>query len=205
MTFRCLRMFQLTPISGVGGVFWIPLIYFWGRAPVLFWIIFTGMLFTLGCALVETFDGYYGLRALQGFTLAGGQSIGLAFIKDMFFFHQQARKIGIWTTIFLACPYVGPMFGYFIVAKTDNWRIIFWMTFALCWMVLIAILLFADETYYRRDIPRELQPKRGNRMMRLLGIWQIRVHRGYFMSVWNSYKRMALLFVKPVIIPLLIY
>jgi MFS family permease len=163
------------------------------------------MAFSLGIPLVQNFEGFYGLKALQGFSLSGGQSIGLAFIQDMYFFHQHARKIGIWTTVFLACPYVGPMFGYFIIAKTDNWRLIYWMIFALAWIVLITILLFADETAYRRDILVSEQPPRGNRIMRLIGVWQIRVHHGYFHPVRSSYKRLLMLTIKPIMLPIFIY
>jgi MFS family permease len=80
---------------GVGGVFWIPFIYSWGRAPVLFWTVLTVTLFLLGSALTQSFEGYYGLRTLTGFTLTAGQTIGLAFIQDMFFFHEHAKKIGV--------------------------------------------------------------------------------------------------------------
>jgi MFS family permease len=141
----------------------------------------------------------------MGFTLTAGQTIGLAFIQDIFFFHQQARKIGVWTAMFLASPYCGPLFGYFIVAKTGDWRPTYWMTFGLGCGILIAILLFADETWYRRDIPREQQPDRGDRIMRILGVWQIRHRKSYFMPVSQAYRRTIILLAKPIITPLLIY
>ena len=191
--------------SGVGGLFWLPLVSVFGRAPVLFWVILTGTMFTLGCALTETFAGYYGCRALMGFTLTGGQTIGLAFIQDMYFFHQEARKIGVWTGVFLASPFFGPLFGYFITAKTNEWRPTYWMTFGLGCAILIAVLLFADETWYRRDIPREQQPERGSRLMRVIGVWQLRHRKHYFMPVSQAYRRMVILLAKPIIFPVLIF
>lgn len=68
---------------GVGGLLWIPPIYFWGRAPVLLWSTVLGAIFTLVCALAPNFSIFYGFRALMGLTLTSGQVIGLAFVKDM--------------------------------------------------------------------------------------------------------------------------
>lgn len=141
----------------------------------------------------------------MGFTLTGGQTIGLAFIQDMYYFHQQARKIGIWTALFLASPYCGPLFGYFIVGKTGEWRPTYWMTFGLGCGILVLILLFADETWYRRDIPQEQQPDRGRRLERILGLWQLRHHTGYFMPASQAYRRTIGLFVKPIITPILVF
>lgn len=41
--------------------------------------------------------------------------------------------------------------------------------------------------------------------MRVIGIWQIRVHHGYFGTVLKSYQRFLAVLSKPVIIPILIY
>ena len=117
---------------GIGGLFWIPMIYFWGRAPVLFWTTVAGTFFTLGCCLTTSFTTFYGLRALMGFTLTAAQTIGLSYIKDMFFFHEHARKIGLWAGLFLLSPYCGPLFGNFIIAGTGSWRNVFWLVFAIC-------------------------------------------------------------------------
>ena len=35
------------------------------------------------------------------------RSLGLSFIKDMFFFHEHARKIGLWAWLYLLSPYLG--------------------------------------------------------------------------------------------------
>ena len=37
---------------------------------------------------------------MMGFTLTACQTIGLSFIKDMFFFHEHARKIGMQSLFF---------------------------------------------------------------------------------------------------------
>lgn len=148
---------------GLGGVIWIPPIYFWGRAPVLFWTTFTGTFFTLACVLTPSFTVFYGFRALMGLTHTAGQTIGLAFIKDMFFFHEHARKIGLWVAFFFASPYMGPLLGNFIIDGTGEWRPVFWLVFAIGCLDLLLIVLFLDETWYRRELGQADQPDRGSR------------------------------------------
>ena len=162
-------------------------------------------MFTLGCARAPSFEVYYAMKALQGITIGAGQTCGLAFLQDMFFFHEQARKIGIWTVMFIVAPYFGPMFSNFILSGTGNWRDVQWLIFGGGCFSLLCMLCFLDETCYRRDIPIERQPQRGHRILRLVGVWQLRHHQLYFDSIYKSVKRVVVMAVKPVILLILVY
>lgn len=176
---------------------------------MLFWTTVAGTLFTLGCALTHDFETFYGLRAMMGFTLTACQTIGLSYIKDMFFFHEHARKIGLWAGLFLLAPYCGPLFGNFIIDGTGEWRNVFWLVFAVCCADLVLIVCFGDESWYRRDIPPEQQPDFGSRLMRLVGVWQIQQiwhhNNGYFTSFAAAYWRLVAVIIKPVLLPTLLY
>lgn len=170
----------------------------------MFWLMVASTMFILGCALAQSFEVYYAMKALLGVTVGAGQTCGLAFLHDMFFFHEQARKIGIWTAMFIVAPYFGPIFSNFILAGTNAWRNVMWLSFAGGCFCLLCMLSFLDETWYRRDILFEHQPARGYRTLRLLGVWQLQHHQ-YFEPVHKSFKRVLLLLVKPVILLILIY
>lgn len=180
----------------------MPFIYFWGRAPVLLWVTVLGTVVTLPVPLIQSFSDFYALRALMGLFLSGSLTAGLAFIQDMFFLHEQAQMIGIWFAIFTTCVYFAPMFGYYIMAATGSWRATFWMAFGLQAFVVLLIVLFIDETCYRRDIAEAQQPNRGSRLSRLTGVWQIRVHRQYFETLTSSFLRLFRILGMPVIIPM---
>jgi MFS family permease len=189
-------------MAGVSGLLWFPLFSYWGRMPVLFWSSLMGLLFTLGCILAPDFHTFYGLRALQTLTQAVGQTIGLAFIKDIFFYHEHARKIGLWYSIFITAPVMGPLFGNFMIAGLGEWRPVFWLVFAWSSFVLCLCLAFGDESYYIRSVPN--QPERGQsqiaRLTRILGIWQIKIHAdNYFPPLRLCYGRLFEVFFKPVI------
>ncbi|KAF2741843.1 MFS general substrate transporter [Sporormia fimetaria CBS 119925] len=194
---------------GIGGLFWIVLSSWWGRAPVMFWSTLTGTFFTLACAVTDSFPVYYGFRALMGLTLTAMQVVGLACIKDMFYHHEHARKIGIWASLFILSPYLGPFFANFIVAGVGDWRPVMWLVFAMCCADLVFIGLVGDETYYDRSVAMDLQPPRPQttvgRLSRVVGIWQIQHHSGYFRSLEHCCYRLLSTFLKPIMIPAMVY
>ena len=168
-----------------------------------------GALFTLACAVTDSFSVYYGFRAMMGLTLTAYQVVGLACVKDMFYFHEHARKIGIWVAIFILSPYLGPFFANFIIAGTGDWRAVMWLVFAICSADLVLILLICDETYYNRSVPIDEQPPRPHsllgRLSRIVGVWQIRYHKNYFKTFSHCLNRLLFTFLKPIIIPAMFY
>lgn len=189
-------------LGGVCGIIFMPLLNSWGRMPVLFWTNVTGLLFTLGATLARDFETHYAMRCLQSVVQESAQTIGLAFVKDCFFFHEHARKIGIWYAIYIASPFMSPLLGNFIMGTVGEWRDVFWMVFGWCAFVVMLMIFCGDETYYNRTIPVERQPSRPkglhHRLMRVTGIWQIRYHKGYFTTIFSSYRRLVHVFLKPI-------
>ncbi|KAI9695510.1 MAG: hypothetical protein M1836_006427 [Candelina mexicana] len=192
-------------LMGLFGLLWITFVSFWGRAPVMFWSILTGAFFTLGCALATNFNTYYAMRALMGASLTAYQAVGLCVIKDMFFYHEHARKIGIWIASFVLSPYLGPMLGNFIIAGTGDWRAVFWLIFGTCALDIILIVLFVDESWYNRTLALDEQPQRGNRLLRVVGIWQILHHKNNFLSVFASFQRLIVIIFNPLMLLIFFY
>jgi MFS family permease len=124
------------------------------------------------------------------------------FIKDMFFLHEHARKINIWSGFIILSPYMGPLLGSFIV-NTQIWQWAFGVYAIETGLCLIAIILFVDETYYdRKTVQPELVPN-GPRWQRMLGIQQVRTK-----YIKNSFKdacmRPVTMLRKPVIVLIVI-
>lgn len=82
-----------------------------------------------------------------------------------------SRKINIWIASNIAAPYIGPLVGSFVDWKLD-WRWSFWIYSILAALTLLITLLFADESYYNRKCPTNLQPARRSRLLRLTGYEQ---------------------------------
>jgi predicted MFS family arabinose efflux permease len=175
----------------------------------MFWSTLSGTLFTLACAVTNSFSVFYAFRALMGLTLTAYQVVGLACVKDMFYFHEHARKIGIWVALFILSPYLGPFFANFMIAGLGEWRPAMWLVFAMGSVAMVLIILICDETYYERSIPTAQQPPRpatfSGRLSRIVGIWQIQNHKGYFKSLGHCCGRLLSTFLKPIIIPTMFY
>ncbi|KFA60467.1 hypothetical protein S40285_09176 [Stachybotrys chlorohalonatus IBT 40285] len=188
---------------GCSAILWVPLTNCWGRAPVFLWSTVMGLMFTLGCLLTRDWATFYAMRALQAATQAIGSVVGLIIIHDLFFFHEHARKIGIWCAFFLTAPFAGPLFGNFMIAGLGEWRPVFWLVFATAATVLAMTVLFFDETKYVRSVPLDKQPQRGKgfpaRMVRLVGIWQLQNREGYLDGVLESYWRQVEVVLRPIV------
>ena len=82
---------------GIGGVFVVGFAAYFGRLPVLFWFLIIATATAAWCAAAQSFDSFFAARVLNGFFSTVAQGGGLMFINDMFFFHERARKINIWS------------------------------------------------------------------------------------------------------------
>ncbi|CAI7581083.1 unnamed protein product [Penicillium pancosmium] len=115
----------------------------------------------------------------------------------MFFFHEHARKINIWSGFIILSPYMGPLLASFIV-NTQIWQWAFGLYAIETGLCLIAIIIFVDETYYdRKTVQPELVPN-GPRWQRMLGIQQVR--SGYIKnSFGEAVMRPVTIICKPVV------
>ncbi|KAJ5357750.1 MFS transporter [Penicillium brevicompactum] len=158
---------------GAGGVFVVAGSAYFGRLPVLFWFLVIATATAAWCAAATSFESFMAARILNGFFSTVAQGGGLMFIKDMFFFHEQARKINIWAAFIILSPYLGPLFSAFITS-TQEWNVAFWLFFAMCSLALVLSALFVPETYYNRD--SNDSPSNGSRILTLIGVHQRRVN-----------------------------
>ncbi|KAF2186415.1 MFS transporter [Zopfia rhizophila CBS 207.26] len=182
---------------GAGGVIVVALMAYFGRLPVLFWFVVMATWQIAWCAAPANFEQFMTARILNGFFSTVAQGGGLIFINDIFFVHEHARKINIWSFFIILSPYLGPLLTAFIISKYD-WNWAFWLSTLLHGLCLIAIVLIGEETYYDRRIPKSQQPIRRSRIRRLIGIeqWSYRHQRNSFLE---AISRPALALFKPVV------
>ncbi|KAK9458910.1 major facilitator superfamily domain-containing protein [Lipomyces oligophaga] len=170
---------------GAGGFAAIILSAYFGRLPVAFYFLVVNLATAIYCTVAPNFKHFMAARVLNGFFSTVTQGGGLMFIKDIFFFHEHARKINVWSAFYILSPYLGPFAAGFIVNVT-TWRWCFGLFTILSGIGLILVTLFVDETFYDRTIPPEKQPARGTRVERVLGIaqWRSRHLRNSFKDAY---------------------
>ena len=148
---------------------------YFGRLPVLFWFTFFALWSAAFCAAAANFTQYEAARVLNGFFSTVAQGGGLVFINDIFFVHEHARKINVWSFFIILSPYLGPLLTGFIIAAS-TWQWAFALYVLMTGLCLTAIICFGQETYYDRRIAPESQPLRKSHFQRVVGIEQYRTH-----------------------------
>lgn len=90
------------------------------------------------------------------------------------------------------------MFAAFITT-TQKWQWPFGIYTIETGLCLIALVLLLDETYYNRRISEDRQPKRKNRLLRLIGVeqWQSRSQRSTFRE---AVMRLVKVIMKPTLV-----
>lgn len=81
---------ELNNVSGAGASFAIIFFNYFGRYPSTFYFLLIATATAVYCAVAPDYPNFEAARILNGFFSAVTQAGGLVFIKDMFFFHEQA-------------------------------------------------------------------------------------------------------------------
>ncbi|KAL8632435.1 hypothetical protein Q9189_001810 [Teloschistes chrysophthalmus] len=188
---------------GAGGIFTVAFAAYFGRLPVFFWFTVIAFATAAWCAGAGSFESFMTARILNGFFSTVAQGGGLMVIKDMFFFHEHARKINIWASFIIVSPYMGPLLGAFMLTQL-KWQWPFWILTILTGLCMFTIAFFVDETYYDRRLPMEKQPPRRSRVLRVIGIeqWRSRHLRNTF---WEAMMRPVQVILKPTVFISFVY
>jgi len=124
--------------------------------------------------------------------------IVLNVFDNRFFFHEHARKIGIWAWAFVISPYLGPFLSA-IISNFKSWRDSFWIDFMIVGLALFFVTFLGDETLYDRDNIDEQPPKPTGylkyRVQMLTGVYGAKC-KGR-VTVWQSTKDLFFLLTRP--------
>lgn len=123
----------------------------YGRRPVLFVSLGAFILFSLACALAQSFDALLVLRSAQGFFAAGIVALPPAIIRDRVGGDRMARLMSLIFVIFLLVPAIAPTIGQAVLHLFDSWRHIFG-SMALMGIIMLGWIYFRlPETLHEDD------------------------------------------------------
>src|SRR5205085_11742040 len=63
------------------------------------------------------------------------------------FFHEHARKIGIWAWAFVISPYLGPFLSA-IISNYKPWRTSFWIDFMIVGLALVFVTFLGTSPFF---------------------------------------------------------
>ncbi|EXM00503.1 putative MFS transporter [Fusarium oxysporum II5] len=139
---------------GIGAVIASPTAILYGKRPIYLAgaIIFIGT--ALWSGLSPSFESLLVARVFQGISISPVECLPSATIAEIFFLHERAYRIGIYTLLLLGGKNLIPLAGAAIIGKL-GWR---WAFFIMAMVVAFAfclLFLFVPETFWDRTPSRK--------------------------------------------------
>ncbi|KAK3365100.1 major facilitator superfamily domain-containing protein [Lasiosphaeria ovina] len=140
---------------GLGSVVFSPTAILWGKRPVY---LFGAVLFvvtSVWCALSASFTSLVLARIFQGVAVSPVECLPSATIAEIFFLHERAFRIGIYTLLLLGGKNIVPLVSAAIIQRL-GWRWVFWIVAIVVSFCGILLFFFAPETFWdRAPTPRK--------------------------------------------------
>lgn len=135
---------------GCGSVIASPLAVLYGKRLVYL----VGILVFLGGSLwggaASSFGNLMGARVLCGFGASPTESLPSATIAEIYFAHERAYRVGIYTMLMLGGKNIIPLLSGLVFQYLDrHW--LFWIQLMFLGGTLIATFLFVPDTFWDRE------------------------------------------------------
>lgn len=100
-------------------------------------------------AVAKNFGSLMGARVLMGIGVSPVESLPSATIAEIYFAHERAYRVGIYTLLLLGGKNLVPMFSAFVFQNLDrHW--LFWIIAIIVGINLVLHFLFVPETFWNR-------------------------------------------------------
>ena len=110
---------------GVGSVFASPTAILWGKRPVYLASCILFIATSVWCAASPSYHSLVVARVLQGMAVSPVECLPSATIAEIFFLHERAYRIGIYTLLLLGGKNLVPLVSAVII-NALSWRWVFW-------------------------------------------------------------------------------
>ncbi|QDS72185.1 hypothetical protein FKW77_004861 [Venturia effusa] len=130
---------------GIGSVFLMPTAIIFGKRPVylITAVCFIGI--SIWCATSPSYNSLLIARIAQGIA----ECLASATVSELFFLHERAFRLGIYTLLLLSGKNLFPLLSAEII-EALNWRAVFWVVAAIAAGCLVLLAFFLPETFWDR-------------------------------------------------------
>jgi len=147
---------------GIGSVIMSPTAILFGKRPVY---LATSILFILSavwCALSPDFPSLIVARIFMGISVSPVECLPSATIAEIFFLHERAYRLGVYTMLLLGGKNLIPLVSAAIIQGL-GWRWVFWIVAIIVGFGGCLLFIFVPETFWDRT-PRPKHITRPHRM-----------------------------------------
>ncbi|KAK3331085.1 major facilitator superfamily domain-containing protein [Apodospora peruviana] len=142
---------------GLGSVIFSPTAILWGKRPVYLFGAFLFVITSVWCAVSPNFTSLVLARIFQGVAVSPVECLPSATIAEIFFLHERAFRIGIYTLLLLGGKNLVPLVSAAIMDRLE-WRWVFWILAIIVGFCGFLLFLFVPETFWDR-VPHAKKPR----------------------------------------------
>ncbi|KAL7796495.1 major facilitator superfamily domain-containing protein [Trichoderma ceciliae] len=143
---------------GVGSVIASPTAILFGKRPVY---LMGAVLLISTCVWAgysSSFPSLIAARVIQGIAVSPVECLPSATIAEIFFLHERAYRIGIYTLLLLGGKNLVPLVSAAIIGRF-GWRWVFFIIAMIVGLVVILLFLFVPETFWDRTPTRRVSKR----------------------------------------------
>ncbi|KAH3663519.1 hypothetical protein OGAPHI_004920 [Ogataea philodendri] len=136
---------------GIGNLLLMPLAQQYGKRPVYIVSLLGSVMFNLWQPYITDNGQWIASKIIGGFFFAPVESLPEITVGDLFFEHERATYMGVYSVALFGSNYMAPMLAGF-VRDGLGWKWVIWIACifgAVCWVFLV---LFMEETNYTRRL-----------------------------------------------------
>ena len=135
---------------GTGSIFASPTAILYGKRMVYLLGIFIFLMGSIWAGAAPDFGNLMGGRILTGFGASPTESLPSATIAEIYFAHERAYRVGIYTMLMLGGKNIVPLLSALVFQSLDrHW--LFWILSMFLGMNLVLTYLFVPETFWDRS------------------------------------------------------
>lgn len=143
---------------GLGSVVMSPTAILFGKRPVY---LLSAVLFVISgvwCALSPNYPSLVVARVFQGFAVSPVECLPSATIAEIYFLHERAYRVGIYTLLLLGGKNLVPLVSAAVIGSL-GWRWVFWIVAIIVGGLGVLLFFFVPETFWdRTPRPRKKRP-----------------------------------------------
>ncbi|PNP51152.1 hypothetical protein THARTR1_08214 [Trichoderma harzianum] len=143
---------------GMGSVIASPTAILFGKRPVYL----AGAILLIGtsiwCGYSPSFPSLIAARVFQGVAVSPVECLPSATIAEIFFLHERAYRIGIYTLLLLGGKNLVPLVSAAIIGRF-GWRWVFFIVAMIVGLGFILLFLFVPETFWDRTPTRRVSKR----------------------------------------------
>jgi MFS family permease len=145
---------------GLGSVVLSPTAILYGKRPVYLVAAVCFVLSSIWCALSPNLTSLILARVFQGFAVSSVECLPSATIAEIYFLHEKAYRLGVYTLLLLGGKNIVPLVSAVIIGSL-GWRWVFWIVSIVVAFAGCLLFLFVPETFWdRTPVPPQEQPQR---------------------------------------------